>query len=154
MCNVSFYYYLSLLSSSLATVLSSLTGPICPSLFLSHLPFPSPFPFPPRPAKTGPCIILVVKGEPLGGKGLSYVLHTAINRADFVSWWMWFWWFTHESMASCSHECILLLSCVYNMYQKYAKLLISVFLDSESKCEGAMYWRYSSSLIVTAQCVT
>ena len=26
----------------------------------------------------------------VGGRRLSYVLHAAINRADFVSWWMWF----------------------------------------------------------------
>ena len=53
-------------------------------------------------------------------------LHTAINRADFVSWWMWFNGSPNESTASFSHECILLPSYVYNIHQD-TKLYIYIY---------------------------
>ena len=52
-------------------------------------------------------------------------LDTAINRADFVSWWMWFNGSTTKATAEFSHECILLPSYIYNMHQdtKSARLI-------------------------------
>ena len=52
-------------------------------------------------------------------------LHTAINQADFVFWWMWFNGLSTKSTMSFSHECILLPSYVYNMHQdtKSAQLI-------------------------------
>ena len=57
--------------------------------------------------------------------GFKLRLHTAINRADFVSWWMWFNASPTKSTASFSHDCILLTSYVYNMHQdtKLARLI-------------------------------
>ena len=48
--------------------------------------------------------------------------HTAINRADFVSWWMWF---NGSPTKVQRHECILLPSYLYNMHQdtKSARLI-------------------------------
>ena len=43
-------------------------------------------------------------------RSLNVRLHTVINRADFV-------WFTYESTASFSHQCILLPLYGYNMHQ-------------------------------------
>ena len=69
-------------------------------------------------------------------------LHTAINRTDFVSWWMWFNGWPNESTASWfSRECILLPSYVYNMLQdtKSARLIavckrsLRLELDVQSK---------------------
>ena len=50
---------------------------------------------------------------------------TAINWADFVSWWMWFNGYTHNSTAEFSHECILLPLYVYNIHRdtKSARLI-------------------------------
>ena len=53
-------------------------------------------------------------------------LHTAINPADFVFWWMWFnGSHTQISTASFSDECIFLPLYVYNILQdgKSARLI-------------------------------
>ena len=52
-------------------------------------------------------------------------VHTAINRADFVSWWMWFNGSPTKARRHFLTECILLPSYVYNMHQdtKSARLI-------------------------------
>ena len=55
-----------------------------------------------------------VKSTPIGQK---IRLHTAINRADFVSWWMWFNRLTTKVQLHFRTECILLPMYVHNMHQ-------------------------------------
>ena len=52
-------------------------------------------------------------------------LHTAINRVDFVTWWMWFNRLTTKLQRHFLTECILLPLYVYNMHQdtKSARLI-------------------------------
>ena len=74
-------------------------------------------------------------------------LHTAINRADFVSWWMWF---TIYRLTTKVHrhfltECILLPLYVYNMHQDTKSTwLIAVCKHSFNRLVSHLLHKYGT----------
>ena len=71
--------------------------------------------------------------------GLKLRLHTAINRADFVSWWMWFNRLTTKVQRHFLTECILLPSYVYNMHQD-TKLARLIGVCKRTFSQPAVFW--------------
>ena len=57
------------------------------------------------------------RAVPRGKNILKVRLDTAINRADFVSWWMWFNGSPTKAQCHFLTNGILLASYVYNMHQ-------------------------------------
>ena len=73
-------------------------------------------------------IFMNIYDEKTYGTRVKLRLHTAINRNDFVSWWMWFNRLTTKLQRHFLTECILLPLYVYNMHQD---------TNSEENSEGS-----------------
>ena len=73
-------------------------------------------------------------------------LHTAINRADFISWWMWFNRLAMKELRHFLTKCILLPLYVYtcNMHQdtKSARLIAMCKCSLRCKIKCIIIWMW------------